>query len=159
MAHLELLRSGAPGQTCLRVVAGGVEQARRCTWGHVWDSSLRRTPGALTAAVQLAPGWTELWIFHRAGHRWKSDVVPPDAAGPGLGTAEAAGATPDGTRLLIVRASMARGRLSRRYQLAATRSLRVLAQSSQPAAWFNRLSPPSWRGSTLALQSSTQWIN
>ncbi len=156
VAHLELRRSPAarekPGQTCLRVVADGTGQTERCTWGHVWESSLRRTPGALTAAVQLAPAWTELWIFHRANHRWTSDVVPPASSGPGVGTAELAGSTPDGARLLVAREAMVRGHLERHFQLLSTRSLRPLAQSKFPVAWFQRLSSASWRDRTLALR-------
>ena len=150
LAHLELRRSEKPGQTCLRVVVDGEARTERCTWGHVWESSLRRTPGALTASVQLAPAWTELWIFHRANHRWTSDVVPPASTGPGVGYVESAGSTPDGERLLVAREAMVRGRLERHFQVLSARSLRPLLQSKFPAAWFERLSSPSWRDRTLA---------
>ncbi len=160
VTHLEMRRTGRAGETCLSVIAGGKAQTERCTWGHVWESSLRRTPGALTAAVQLGPAWTELWIFHQANHRWTSDVIPPassisipgSASSPDVGTAESAGSTPDGTRLLIAREAMVRGRLERHFQLVLTRSMRVVAQSNAPAAWFERISAPSWRDRTLALR-------
>ncbi len=151
VAHLEL-RPARPGESCLRVVIGGEAQAERCTWGYVWESSLRRTPGALTAAVQLGPAWTELWIFHRARRRWTSDVIPPASSASGIGVAESAGSTADGTRLLVAREAMLRGRLSRHFELILTRSMRVVAQSSFPAGWFERSSSPSWRNRTLALR-------
>lgn len=152
VAHLELRRSEKPGQTCLRVVTDGRVAADRCTWGHVWPGSLQRTAGALTAAVQLGPAWTELWIFHRTNHRWTAGVVPPSSSGPGVGYVESAGSTANGARLLIAREAMVRGRLERQFQLISARSLRPLAQSRFPAAWFERLSSPSWRNRTLALR-------
>jgi hypothetical protein len=173
----------APGETCVRLVRAGATPAtgtaapkkilvERCTYGVVWPASLRWAPGqrAAVLAVQTLAAWTELWVLQPARPRpgdksaspapypWQITTLPPALAIPDddVGYAEPAGFSPDGTRLLVVRESLSRGRLSRRFEVLLVESpgLRREIWASDPArlSAFRRWATPAWRGETLALR-------
>ena len=148
------LRVGRPGETCISVVADGETRLSRCTWGLAWQASARDRGLTLTLAVQLAPAWTELWVFRRVRGAWRADILAPgsDSAGPGY--AEAAGFSPDGSRLLVAREALVQGQVQRRFEVRRASDLRVLASAGSPEAipGFARLAAPDWRGQTLALR-------
>lgn len=151
--HLEL-RARRPGETCAALVADGERRAERCTFGLVWESSVRGRGLSLTVAVQPTASWTELWIFRRAGGAWRAQVLPPSSDGPGVGYGEAAGFSPDGTRVLVVREALVKRKLQRKFEVRRASDLRVLAAADAPErlSHFSRWSAPEWRGRTLALR-------
>jgi len=151
--HLEL-RAGRHGETCVAAVADGERRVERCSFGLVWQSSARGRGLSLTVTVQPAASWTELWIFRRAQGAWRVDVLPPSSEGPGVGYGEAAGFSPDGTKLLVVREALVKGRLQRKFEVRRAANLRVLAaaDAAEKLSGFTRWSEPQWRGSTLALR-------
>jgi hypothetical protein len=152
------------GETCLRVVSGaGTSKARtvgeRCTYGLVWQNALRWAPSgtAATIAVQPLAAWTELWVLRRADDGgWVIETLAPAIADPDAtaGYAEAAGFSPDGGRLLVVREARAAGRVTRRFQVVDTATLVVerWAAHADKLGAFKRWSSPSWRAGTLALR-------
>jgi hypothetical protein len=153
----------APGETCVRVVDAGPKHGvlgERCTFGVVWTSALRWAPAGqmATLAVQPLPAWTELWVLRRAadGASWTFDTLTPATADPdtGAGYVEAAGSSPDGAKLLIVREAHVAGRASRRFLVlnAATLTVDRWASDAGRLSAFRRWSAPGWRGSTLALR-------
>jgi hypothetical protein len=151
--HLEL-RAGRAGETCLTLVAGGKPRVERCTWGVVWESSARARGQSIAVAVQLTESWTELWVFRLVRGAWRAGVVTPASAAPGVGYVEAAGFSPDGSRLLTVREAVVQGRLARRFEVRRIRDLHVVSWRSSPdeLSAFSRWNDPDWRGSTLALR-------
>ncbi len=151
--------AGAPGETCVRVgVAGGAKPlAERCTFGVVWPSALRWAPSGdlATLAVQPLPAWTELWVIHHgADGAWSFDTLTPATTEPDVGYVEAAGFSPDGGRLLVVREARAAGQLTRRFQVLVAPALSVekWASNADKLIAFKRWSAPSWRSGTLALR-------
>lgn len=163
-------RPGQPGETCVSVVAVGrrADQAEKkdpekelitkCTYGLVWNQSLRIAPRgqALVVAVQPLPSWNELWIFHRddaaasapaaspAGSQgaaaaekdrgdpssgWRLTTLSPAAVDPRLGNIELAGFSPDGARLLIAREAEVEGVIRREFQVVRLSTLRVENQA------------------------------
>ena len=148
-----VFRAGAnTGETCIGAIAAGILQTERCTYGVVWRSSAQGRGLSLTIAVQTGDGWTELWVARRTGGRWRIDVIPPgnDVSGPGY--AELAGFSPDGTKLLVARESVAQGRLEKRFEVRRASDLRALSSRTIPSAAFERWADVSWRGRTLALR-------
>jgi hypothetical protein len=150
-----------PGETCVRVSDGGGDKARllgeRCTFGVVWPSALRWAPSGdvATLAVQPLPAWTELWVLRRgADGSWAFETLTPATADPDVGYVEAAGFSPDGSRLLLVREARASGHLARRFQVldAGTLAVQKWASSAGKLLAFKRWSAPSWRAGTLALR-------
>ncbi len=148
----------APGESCVRVVAqNGELRGERCTYGVVWQSALRWSASGTAAsiAVQPLPAWTELWVLRRAPDgAWTFETLTPATTEPDAGYVEAAGFSPDGARLLVVREARVAGRVTRRFQVLATPTLVVerWAASADKLGAFRRWSAPSWRAGTLALR-------
>lgn len=151
----------APGESCLRVVDLGPKPAvlgERCTFGVIWTSALRWSASGTvaTVAVQPLPSWTELWVLRRGagGTAWTFDTLAPATADPdsGAGYVEAAGVSPDGAKLLVVREAASDGHATRRFQVldAATLGVDKWASNADKLIAFKRWSSPTWRASTLA---------
>jgi hypothetical protein len=150
-----------PGETCVRLRDGAGDKApllgERCTFGVVWPSALRWAPSGdvATLAVQPLASWTELWVLRRAADgSWSFDTLTAATTEPDVGYVEAAGFSPDGGRLLVVREVRAAGHVSRRFQVLLTPALSVekWASSADKLVAFKRWSAPSWRAGTLALR-------
>ena len=123
----------------------------------VWPSALRWSPSGTTAAiaVQPLPAWTELWLLRQgADGGWTFETLTPATTNPDVGYVEAAGFSPDGTRLLVVREARVGGQLTRRFQVLATPTLAVerWAARADKLGAFKRWSAPAWRAGTLALR-------
>ena len=154
------LRRAENGQTCLAVVdarkPAGPASAERCTWGRVWaDSvSVNREGNAIAVAVQLADGWRELWVLRKAAGGWSVGVLPPAAAGPGIGYAEFAGWVPGGKQILVAREAITEGRALRRFEVMQIQTLAVERSAFDPTALgaFNRWSDAAWKRDSLALR-------
>ncbi|HEY4392691.1 MAG TPA: hypothetical protein VGP64_01455 [Polyangia bacterium] len=152
---------GQPGETCVRVTGGAGDKTHllgeRCTFGVVWSSALRWAPSGdvATLAVQPLAAWTELWVLRRAANgTWGFETLTPSASEPDVGYVEAAGFSPDGNHVLVVREARAAGHLSRRFQVVDAASLAVekWASNADKLVAFKRWSAPSWRSGTLALR-------
>jgi membrane protein implicated in regulation of membrane protease activity len=150
---------GAPGESCVRVVdARGDVRGERCTFGIVWEAALRWSPSGTMAAiaVQPLPAWTELWVLRRDPDHgsWTFETLTPATTDPDAGYVEAAGFSPDGARLLVVREARVAGRVTRKFQVLAAPTLAVerWAASADKLGAFKRWSAPSWRAGTLALR-------
>jgi hypothetical protein len=131
--------------------------AERCTYGIVWQSAVRWAASgtAATIAVQPLASWTELWVVRRAADgAWTFETLAPAVTEPDLGYVEAAGFSPDGAHLLVVREARVAGRITRRFQVLATATLAVehWAPSADRLPAFKRWGAPSWRATTLALR-------
>jgi hypothetical protein len=153
---------GTAGETCVRAIdtSRGNVLGERCTFGVVWISALRWAASGTVAtlAVQPLPAWTELWVLRRGADRktWTFDALAPATTDPdtGAGYVEAAGASPDGAKLLVVREAHVGGRASRRFQVldAPTLAVGKSAGDAGKLLAFKRWSSPSWRAGTLALR-------
>ncbi|HXJ21253.1 MAG TPA: hypothetical protein VMT03_13565 [Polyangia bacterium] len=151
-----------PGESCVRILerATGAMLGERCTFGVVWANALRWAPSGTVAtlAVQPLPAWTELWVLRRGsdGKSWTFDALTPAVTDPdrGAGYVEAAGTSPDGGKLLVVREAHVGGRASRRFQVLSAPTLAVdkWADDAGKLLAFKRWSSPAWRASTLALR-------
>ncbi len=169
------------GESCVRAVEGEGAKARvlaeRCTYGVVWSASLRWSPAGnvATMAVQPLPAWTELWVIRRGGAP-ANDVTAADAPANAVATAgapawsieplvaatvepeagyvEAAGFSPDGAHLLVVREARGIGHPPRRFQMLSVPALTVEKQagSADKLLSFKRWSAAWWRAGTLALR-------
>jgi hypothetical protein len=153
------LTQGKPGETCLRLVdpkAPGTPLAPRCTYGLVWPSSIRRSAQgtAVTVAVQLLEGWTELWVFHQEGDGWLVDALAPATAEPGVGYVELAGFTPDGSRVLVAREALVEGKIKSSFQVLKRETLMPEKSAERPddSGTFKRWSTADWRNRTLAVR-------
>jgi hypothetical protein len=150
--------AGEPGQTCvvLSDAKTGATLARRCTYGHVWTASAQsaRDGRALTLAVQPTSTWTELWVFRAQAKGWRVDVLPPAAADPTLGYAEAAGFVPGQPRLLVAREALDdQGRFVRRFEVLRLDTLAVERWASTPELLTAfRWQDPGWKQHTVALR-------
>jgi hypothetical protein len=152
------------GETCVRMVqAAGAGKTRavgeRCTYGVVWQSALRWAPSGTVATIAVQPlaAWTELWVMRRGGDGgWTIETLTPATADPdtAVGYAEAAGFSPDGGRLLVVREARAGSQVTRRFQVVESATLVVerWAAHVEKLGAFKRWSSPSWRAGTLALR-------
>src|SRR5438094_279056 len=85
----------------------------------------RAPSGAVALPVQPPSGWTELWVLRRAAGAWRIDVLTPAAAHPERGYVEAAGWSPDGTKLLVVREARVDRELRRRFEVLSTDTLAI----------------------------------
>jgi hypothetical protein len=164
------------GESCVRAVEGEGAKARvlveRCTYGVVWSASLRWSPvgNVATLAVQPLPAWTELWVIRR-GAAPANDAGAPEAAAsaasgwsieplvaatvePDAGYVEAAGFSPDGAHLLVVREARGIGHPPRRFQMLSVPALTVEKQAgnADKLLSFKRWSAAWWRAGTLALR-------
>ena len=72
----------------------------------------------------------------------------------GVGYVDAAGFSPDGRRLLVVREAMVRGRLIRRFQVLRSDTLKLVAQSSraESLAAFAAWASANWHETAVALR-------
>ena len=149
------------GETCVRVVQSGKAQplAERCSYGVVWLNALRWAPSGTAATIPVQPlaAWSELWVVRRAGDAsWVFETLTPATTDPDVtaGYVEAAGFSPDGGRLLVVREARGGGQVTRRFQVMETATLAVerWAASADKLGAFKRWSAPSWRAGTLALR-------
>jgi len=152
------------GETCVRVVqAAAAAKARtvgeRCTYGLVWKNALRWAPSGSVATIAVQPlaAWTELWVLRRGDDTsWTIETLTPATADPdtAVGYVEAAGFSPDGGRLLVVREARAGGQVTRRFQVVETATLTVekWAARADKLGAFKRWGSPSWRAGTLALR-------
>jgi hypothetical protein len=153
------LSQGRPGETCLRLVDEKVSDkplATHCTYGLVWPSSVRRNAQgtAVTVAVQLLEGWTELWVFHQEADGWLVDALAPATIEPGVGYVELAGFTPDGARVLVAREALVEGKIKTSFQVLKRDTLLAekTAERPQDSGTFQRWSSADWRGRTLAVR-------
>jgi hypothetical protein len=156
--------SRGEGETCLRIVqatsAGKTRTAgERCTYGLVWKNALRWAPSGSVATIAVQPlaAWTEVWVLRRGDDAsWTIETLTPATADPdtAAGYVEAAGFSPDGGRLLLVREARAGGQVTRRFQVVETATLTVekWAARADKLGAFKRWSSPSWRAGTLALR-------
>jgi hypothetical protein len=174
----------AQGESCVRVVEGEGAKARvlaeRCTFGVVWPSSLRWSAAGnvATLAVQPLPAWTELWVIQRGPApandnatrasvgasasrptgtptpAWSIEPLVAATVEPEAGYVEAAGFSPDGAHLLVVREARGIGHPPRRFQMLAIPALTVekQANAADKLLSFKRWSAAWWRGGTLALR-------
>ena len=152
------------GETCVRVVqAAGAGKTRtvgeRCTYGLVWRNALRWAPSGSVATIAVQPlaAWTEVWVLRRADDAsWTIETLTPATSDPdtAVGYVEAAGFSPDGARLLVVREARAAGQVTRRFQVldAATLIVEKWAARADKLGAFKRWGSPSWRAGTLALR-------
>jgi len=152
------------GETCVRVVqptAAGKTRTlgERCTYGLVWKNALRWAPSGsiATIAVQPLAAWTEVWVLRRGGDgAWSLETLTPATADPdnAVGYVEAAGFSPDGAHLLVVREARAGAQVTRRFQVVGATTLVVekWAAHVDKLGAFKRWSAPSWRAGTLALR-------
>jgi hypothetical protein len=159
------LAPGKPGETCVRVDSGKTRLGDHCTYGVVWPGSLRASPhgDAVTFAVSPLPGWTELVLLRRAGN-WQAQTLAPAAIDPELGYVEAAGWSPDGTRLLVAREARMTGPLgqpntqapwlSRSFQILRADSLTVEKSAAKLDNFpsFRRWQSADWTRGTIALR-------
>lgn len=169
----------AQGESCVRVLEGEGAKARllaeRCTFGVVWPSSLRWSAAGnvATLAVQPLPAWTELWVIQRgslvvtssapanttapapsAPPAWSIEPLVAATVEPEAGYVEAAGFSPDGAHLLVVREARGIGHPPRRFQMLSVPALTVekQANAADKLLSFKRWSAAWWRGGTLALR-------
>jgi hypothetical protein len=150
------LSAGEPGETCLRLGTREAPVAGRCTYGVVWPGSVRRAADgtAVTVAVQMMEGWTELWVFHQEGAEWRLDTLSPAATEPGVGYVELAGFTPDGARVLVAREARVEGQVKSSFQVLKRETLMPLASAGRPqdSGTFQRWSSAEWRAGTVSLR-------
>ena len=152
------------GETCVQVVqtssAGKTRTlGQRCTYGLVWKNALRWAPSGSVATVAVQPlaAWTEVWVLRRGDDAsWTIETLTPATSDPdtAVGYVEAAGFSPDGGRLLVVREARAAGQITRRFQVLETATLVVekWAGRADKLGAFKRWGSPSWRAGTLALR-------
>jgi hypothetical protein len=152
------------GETCVRVVQpAGAGRTRtvgeRCTYGLVWRNALRWAPSGSVATIAVQPlaAWTEVWVLRRGDDAsWTIETLTPATSDPdtAVGYVEAAGFSPDGGRLLVVREVRAAGQVTRRFQVldAATLIVEKWAGRADKLGAFKRWGSPSWRAGTLALR-------
>jgi hypothetical protein len=152
------------GETCVRVVqaAGGSKTrtvGERCTYGLVWRNALRWAPSGSVATVAVQPlaAWTEVWVLRRGDDAtWTIETLTPATSDPdnAVGYVEAAGFSPDGGHLLVVREARSGGQVTRRFQVLDTATLVVekWAARADKLGAFKRWGSPAWRAGTLALR-------
>ncbi len=157
------IAAGRPGETCVHVRAGREAVAEHCTWGVVWPASVRVAPrgDAVVLAQSPLPGWTELVLLRR-GH--EAVTLAPAAVDPEVGYAEAAGWSPDGTHLLVVREARMTGPLGapgtwapwvqRSFQIVRVDGGTVEKQAAKLDNFvsFRRWAAADWRRGTVALR-------
>ena len=111
-----------------------------------------------TIAVQPLAAWTEVWVLRRGDDgAWAIETLTPATADPdtAVGYVEAAGFSPDGARLLVVREARAGGTGRRgafRSSTTSTLAVEKWAARADKLGAFKRWSSPSWRAGTLALR-------
>jgi hypothetical protein len=158
--------AGTPGQTCVHLADGTPRGFDHCTYAVVWPASLQVAPrgDAVTLAQSPLPGWCELVLLRRGRAGWEAQTLAPAAIDPELGYVEAAGSSPDGTRLLVAREAVATGPLGqpgtqapwlqRSFQILRADDLAVEKQAARLDHFvsFRRWESPGWRRSTVALR-------
>jgi len=155
------LQPGEAGQTCVRLsdrfAKTPATLAEHCTYGAVWAASARAMPEgrALALSVEPVDGWGELWIWHQEPDGWKLDVVTPESSGTGLGYVEWAGWSPASRgKVLIVRETIAGGRVKRRFEVLRTDTLVAEKSAGDPGqlAAFGLWSDVAWKQATVSLR-------
>ncbi len=154
--------AGDPGQTCIALVDKKHDSHsplfKRCTFGTVWNNSLRvNTQGTVLAlAVQPLEAWRELWVFQRDGNDWRVDVVPPAADSPDVGYIEFAGWVPGARKLLAARESKVDGRFQQSFEVLDLATLNVDKRADKPdyLSLFYRWQDPVWKQQTLSLRQT-----
>lgn len=157
-------RAGAPGETCVMLVAAG-DAARnaqrttlieRCTYGLVWlaSASANREGNALTLAVQPLDSWRELWVLRKGADGWSIGVLPPAAVSPEAGYAEFAGWVPGASHLLVAREARGDGKYRRSFEVVRIESLASERQSGDPALLgpFQRWQDAQWKRHSVSLR-------
>ena len=157
-------RAGAPGETCVMLVAAG-DAARnaqrttlteRCTYGLVWpaSASINREASALTLAVQPLDSWRELWVFRKGADGWSIGVLPPAAVSPEAGYAEFAGWVPGGHQMLVAREARGDGKYRRSFEVVRINTLASERQSGDPALLgpFQRWQDAQWKRHSVSLR-------
>jgi hypothetical protein len=158
--------AGKPGETCVQVAQAGRVLFAHCTYAVVWPASLKLSPrgDALTVAQSPLPGWTELVLIRRNAAGWSARPLAPAAVDPELGYVEAAGWSPDGSRLLVAREARMTGPLgqpgtlapwiARSFQILRAEDLVVEKQAAHLDNFvsFRRWAAPDWQRTTVALR-------
>ncbi|MFN7972851.1 MAG: hypothetical protein U0166_10960 [Acidobacteriota bacterium] len=146
------------GGTCVRVIESGGRGPRtvleRETYGQVWLGSARASGlgNAVAVTVQPLPSWTELWMLHRTETGWQLDTLAPAPISPGVGYAEAAGFSPDGSRILVAREALVDGKRTRSFEIRNLQTLAVEKQADNLDHFpsFRKWASAEWRASNLA---------
>jgi hypothetical protein len=155
------LQTGASGQTCVHLIDHFAKTptslAEHCTYGTVWPASAKAMPEGRALALTVEPldGWAELWVWHQETDGWKLDIVTPESSGSGLGYVEWAGWSPASRgKLLVVRETMAGGRIKRRFEVLRTDTLVAEKSASDPGqlAAFGLWSDNTWKQATVSLR-------
>lgn len=148
-----------PGETCVRLVDAKLQTkvlAERCTFGVPWTASFMANAQGTAAAlaVQPLPAWRELWLFAKTPQGWGIDVLPPGVDAPDVGYLEAAGFSPDGTRLLAARETVVDGRHRRSFEVIKLSTLEVERRADSPDALsaFARGQSAQWKRVTVSLR-------
>ncbi len=157
-------RAGAPGETCVTLVAAGdatrnaqrTTLTERCTYGLVWlaSASVNREGNALSLAVQPLDSWRELWVFRKGPDGWSIGVLPPAAVSPEAGYAEFAGWVPGGGQMLVAREARGDGKYRRSFEVVRIDSLASERQSGDPALLgpFQRWQDAQWKRHSVSLR-------
>lgn len=155
------LQPGEAGQTCVRLIDHFAKTptalAEHCTYGTVWPASVHAMPEGRALALTAEPvdGWAELWVWHQEPEGWKLDIVTPESSGPGLGYVEWAGWSPASRgKVLVVRETLAGGRIKRRFEVLRTDTLVAEKSASDPGqlAAFGLWADMDWKQGTVSLR-------
>lgn len=155
------LQPGESGQTCVHLIDRFARTpttlAEHCTYGTVWPASAKAMPEGRGLALTVEPldGWGELWVWHQEPDGWKFDVVTPESNAAGVGYVEWAGWSPAARgKILVVRATVAGGRLRRRFEVLRTDTLLAEKSANDPGqlAAFNLWSDVNWKQGTVSLR-------
>jgi hypothetical protein len=145
-----------PGETCVSLMQGQAQLAKRCTFGVVWPASFsaNREANAAALAVQTQASWREMWVFRKQAGVWSIDVLVPSAVNPEIGYAELAGWVPGGQQMLVAREARGEGKYKRSYEVMDLSTLGVQRQSADASALgaFQRWQQPQWKQQTVSLR-------
>ncbi len=158
------------GQSCVRIRRPGVAGtgtdasigntastlAERCTYGVLWPQTVRVSArgNTVTVSAQPLPAWSELWVFRERLAGWEFELVVPATIEPGVGYVEAAGLSPDGSKLAVVREAIVDRQRKRSFEVLRASDLGAekRAPSLDRFTSFRKLAAPDWQLTTLALR-------
>ena len=158
---IEVAAGEKPGQTCVTVIPAessknAPNDTVRCTFGHVWTTSLAVSPDGklMTLAVQPLDTWRELWVFRKAQDGWQLDIVPPSVDAPELGYIEFAGWVPGNKQMLVARETVANGQSKTSFELWDRDTLKVERRADKPGnlTAFYRWQDPAWKSAAIAVR-------